>query len=63
MSALQVGRTTAASGLQHWWRSRLGRRLLVEVSLIVVLVAGYRYVRFLARDAGDPALDNARRIL
>lgn len=63
MSALQVGRSTATSGLLYWWRSRLGRRFLLELGLIVGLVAGYRYVRYLAKDAGEPAIDNARRIL
>ncbi|MGI9601726.1 MAG: phosphatase PAP2 family protein [Acidimicrobiales bacterium] len=51
------------SWIRHWWHSRLGHRLLVEMIGIAALILSYKYVRFLARDAGEPALDNARRVL
>ncbi|NNE73944.1 MAG: phosphatase PAP2 family protein [Acidimicrobiales bacterium] len=54
----------AASSLVHrWWASRVGRPFLFEIGLIGTLLFCYKYVRFLARDAGSVAIDNAERVL
>ena len=52
---------TVTVAARRWWQSRLGHRLLVEIVLLSALIMSYKYVRLLARDAGEPAIANARR--
>lgn len=47
----------------RWWRGPLGRRFLWEASLVAGLLLAYKLVRFFAKDQGDAAVANARRVI
>ncbi len=49
--------------VSRWWHGRFGARLLVELAVISALLLSYKYVRYLTRDAGQPAFDNARWVI
>jgi hypothetical protein len=49
--------------LRRWWSGRFGYRLAVELALVALLLALYRYGRFLAKDQTAEAFSNAREVL
>jgi hypothetical protein len=56
--------TSFTSGwVSRWWRSRHGRQLAVEASLVVLLLFLYRLGRYLSRDQVAVAFDHATAVL
>ena len=45
-----------------WWHGRYGRRLLVEIFLVVVTYQGYKWARLLTRHQDGVAFKNARQV-
>jgi hypothetical protein len=52
-----------ANLLERWWRSRIGGRLLLELSLLVIGFMAYKWVRLLVRDQVLDAFNNAEVII
>lgn len=49
--------------LSHWWNSRVGYRLGIEIALMGSLLVLYRVVRLVSNDQLNAALRNARRVV
>jgi PAP2 superfamily len=48
---------------RRWWHSRFGASLVRELTLVLALLAIYKYGRFLGRDHVNTALRNARDVI
>lgn len=49
-------------GWQGWWHGRFGRRLPLEVLVVVAVYQGYKWARLLTKDYRAAALRNADRV-